>query len=394
MPVQKTSRILVVDDDPVIRSLIGNFMGKRGYDVAEAEDGCEGIQALTAHLPDIVLCDVKMPVADGLEVLKAVKGIAPQIPVIMISGAGFVSDVVDALRLGAWDYLVKPFTDLTVLEHAVKSCLHRAQLEKENREYREKLEETNRELQSSLAMLREDQEAGRRVQAQLLPDIDGRFGQYRFSHLVIPSLYLSGDFLDYFIIDERYLGFYIADVSGHGSSSAFVTVILKSLISQALRRYKTGGFPLIVRPERLFSYLNSELLHAGLGKYLTMFYGVIDTRNNLLQYVVGGHYPRPIVCCGDVGSFLPGEGLPVGLFEAADYVCEQIPIHADFRLAMFSDGTFEMIDADNLKAKEQFLLDLCIRPELTLPVVRRQLGLDSISTPPDDITVFLLQRKG
>ncbi len=348
---------------------------------------------MSQQLPDLLLCDVQMPRINGLEVLKEVKQKYPRLPVIMISGAGFIQDVVAALRLGAWEYLIKPLPSLAVVEHTVTQCLHRARLEQENRDYREKLEATNRELAASLAVLREDQEAGRQVQARLLPDGKDSFGDYVFTHVLLPSLYLSGDFLDCFSIDQRYLGFYIADVSGHGASSAFVTVLLKSLISQLLRRYHTQADSLIIRPDKLLEYLNTEFLQTGLGKYLTMFYCVIDRQEGLLHYCVGGHYPRPVLVVDNQAGFIPGHGFPVGLFEDAEYTAEQLEIPRQFSLFMFSDGLLERVVGKNLEDKEQALLELCSRPDISIALLSSILHLDRAEQPPDDITVCMLQRK-
>ena len=93
------------------------------------------------------------------------------------------------------------------LEHAIKRAIERLCLLRENRLYREELESTNRELKESLSILKEDQEAGRCIQFQLLPDREIKYGGYGFSHHIIPSLYLSGDFVDYFCIDNRYMDF-------------------------------------------------------------------------------------------------------------------------------------------------------------------------------------------
>ena len=387
------ARILVVDDDPQLRELIGSCLRAKGFTVTEAQDGEEGLNFLDQQLPDLLLCDVQMPRINGLEVLKAVKQKYPRLPVIMISGAGFIQDVVTALRLGAWDYLIKPFPSLAVVEHAVNQGLHRARLEQENRDYREKLEETNCQLAASLAILRADQEAGRQVQARLLPDGKDSFGDYVFSHVLLPSLYLSGDFLDCFSIDQRYLGFYIADVSGHGSSSAFVTVLLKSLMSQVLRRYHTLADILILRPDKVLAYLNTEFLHTGLGKYLTMFYCVIDRQAGLLHYCVGGHYPRPVFVVENHASFIPGHGLPVGLFEDAAYTAEQLEIPRRFSLFMFSDGLLERVAGKNLEDKERALLELCSQPDISIALLSRDLHLDRAEQPSDDITVCMLQRK-
>jgi phosphoserine phosphatase RsbU/P len=348
---------------------------------------------LDQQLPELLLCDVQMPRINGLEVLKVVKQKYPCLPVIMISGAGFIQDVVAALQLGARDYLIKPFPSLAVVEHAVNKSLHRAGIEQENRDYREKLEEINRDLADSLSRLREDQESGRQVQARLLPDGKDSFGDYVFSHILLPSLYLSGDFWDCFLIDQRYLGFNIADVSGHGPSSAFVTVLLKSLMSQGLRRHHTLADNLIIRPEKVLEHLNTEFLHTGLGKYLTMFYCVIDRQEGLLHYCVGGHYPRPVFVVDNHASFIPGHGLPVGLFEDAAYTAEKLEIPKQFSLFMFSDGLLERVAVKNMEDKEQVLLELCSRPEISIDRLSRDLHLDRAEQPPDDITVCMLQRK-
>ncbi len=117
--------ILIIDDEPALRSLFAIHLKRNGFEVLEAEDGQEGIRLLHGKEPDLLLCDMRMPKMDGLEVLKLVRKEKPQKPIIMISGAGLINDVVDALRLGAWDYLLKPLSDKAVLIHAVNSCLHR-----------------------------------------------------------------------------------------------------------------------------------------------------------------------------------------------------------------------------------------------------------------------------
>ncbi|MDO6804635.1 hypothetical protein Q4595_19455, partial [Wenyingzhuangia sp. 1_MG-2023] len=146
----------------------------------------------------------------------------------VVSGGGVMDDVVQALRMGADDFLVKPILDLEMLHHAIKRALERVELETENTAYREYLEKTNAELRHGLEELRTDQMAGRQIQMRMLPD-SLNYNGLCCDHRIFPSLMLSGDFLDYFELGEHLLVFYIADVSGHGSSSAFVTVLLKNL---------------------------------------------------------------------------------------------------------------------------------------------------------------------
>ena len=104
----------------------------------------------------------------------------------------------------------------------MRRVIEHAELQRQNREYRKHLETLNRELRQTLKYLEQDEKAGRRIQFQLLPEDNRTFGGYTFRRRLYPSTYLSGDFVDYFPIDDRHVGFYMADVSGHGAASAFV----------------------------------------------------------------------------------------------------------------------------------------------------------------------------
>lgn len=205
-----------------------------------------------------------------------------------------MSDAVEALRLGAADYLIKPLEDLAVLEHSVRRALDRSRLVLENQRYRDKLEAANRELEASLHLLQEDQTAGRQVQMNMLPESPWVAGEFAFEHQIIPSLYLSGDFVDYFRVDERRIAFYLADVSGHGASSAFVTVLLKFMTTRLmfeLKRSRMREF----KPSEVLSHINRGLINSKLGKHVTMVGGVIDEESGLLTYAVGGHLPLPVL---------------------------------------------------------------------------------------------------
>jgi serine phosphatase RsbU (regulator of sigma subunit) len=387
----RTHRILVIDDDALVRESLCMYLEDEGYQVLEAAGGQEGLQKAESEHPDVILCDLRMPDLDGLSVLRVLAEKSPQIPVIVVSGAGMIQDVVEALRLGATDYLVKPIGDMAVLEHAVESALHRQELEEENEKYRRELEVANQELAENLALLRDDQEAGRRAQLQLLPEPRADFNGVHIEHVIYPSLYLSGDFLDYFPIDETRLAFYIADISGHGSASAFVTMMLKSLINQPLREYRAGQSQIIAEPAAMCRQLNREVLSANLGKHLTLFYGVLDTSTWTLTYCNAGHFPRPVIRENDACATLEARGFPIGLFSWADYEEHQRSLSGDFVLGLFSDGVLEIMDVDVAgKASENKLAELCKSGQKGIPSVVSWLGLDQMSSLPDDVTVFLI----
>ena len=139
--------VLTIDDDQSVRESLANYLEDFGYAVLQAEDGRHGLDVLGTHRPDLILVDLRMPRMDGLQVLARVREIAPEIPIMVVSGAGDIRDVVEALRRGAWDYLVKPIQDMNILLHAVETCLERARLLRQNREYQQSLEESLDKLQ-------------------------------------------------------------------------------------------------------------------------------------------------------------------------------------------------------------------------------------------------------
>ncbi len=137
----KHSTILVVDDDADFRKMLEEYLSSKGFTVILAENGVKGLQAFRKTKPDLILTDLKMPNADGFDLLQIVVRETPNLPIIVVSGEGDMNDVVRALRLGAWDYLVKPLAPLTNLLHSLKQALDKAKLMQENYAFREHLEE-------------------------------------------------------------------------------------------------------------------------------------------------------------------------------------------------------------------------------------------------------------
>lgn len=103
-------RILIADDDPLLRALLVHRLAGEGYQVTTVENGSEALAAITEQRPDLVVLDALMPVMDGFEVLRRLKaGGCSDVPVIMLTALKREQDIVGALQLGAADYLVKPF---------------------------------------------------------------------------------------------------------------------------------------------------------------------------------------------------------------------------------------------------------------------------------------------
>uniref|UniRef100_UPI0040491572 sigma-54-dependent transcriptional regulator n=1 Tax=Flavobacterium sp. TaxID=239 RepID=UPI0040491572 len=133
-------KILVIEDEAAIRRVLTKILSEENdtYQVEEAEDGLQGLEKIKNEDYDLVLCDIKMPKMDGVEVLEAVRKIKPETPMVMISGHGDLETAVNTMRLGAFDYISKP-PDLNRLLNTVRNALDKKQLVIENKILKKKV---------------------------------------------------------------------------------------------------------------------------------------------------------------------------------------------------------------------------------------------------------------
>lgn len=134
------SKILIIEDEAAIRRVLAKILSEESkeYQVEQAEDGLEGINKIKEKDYDLVLCDIKMPKMDGVEVLEAAKKLKPEVPMVMISGHGDLDTAVNTMRLGAFDYISKP-PDLNRLLNTVRNALDKKNLVVENKLLKKKV---------------------------------------------------------------------------------------------------------------------------------------------------------------------------------------------------------------------------------------------------------------
>jgi len=393
----KSVKILIIDDDKLVRLSLSDYLSDNGYDVDTADDGLTGLARFEHWQPDLIICDLRMPQMDGLSLLRELAARKVSTPLIFLSGAGSVSDVVEALRFGAADYLIKPIIEMEVLEHAVQRCLEQANLRQQNERYKLELERANRDMREYVRVLEGDQQAGRHVQMKILPETPYNVGDYSFSHAILPSLYLSGDFVDYCTITQSgkdYVVFILGDVSGHGSASAFVTVMLKNLIAHMRSDFGKGLSAKLSSPIDVLTTINNELLESKMDKHVTMLVGVIDTVENTLCYSVAGHLPLPILTSAGEAHYLQGKGMPVGLFANAHYEQQTISLPESFSLFLYSDGILELLKATSIQEKEQQLLKFCQFDGVgvTAEEAVERFRIANIEELPDDVALLRVSK--
>lgn len=170
--------ILIIDDEPGLRRSLGAHLEDMEYAVMEAANGQEGLEALLANPAGLeaAVVDLNMPVMDGYEFIRRAVPLAPELPLVVLSGVGIVEDALKAMRLGAWDFITKPLHNLDIIDMTLARALERARLLRENRRNHEmleelvrhrtrELEETRRQVMQRLSRAAEykDNETGRHV---------------------------------------------------------------------------------------------------------------------------------------------------------------------------------------------------------------------------------------
>ncbi len=115
-------KILVVDDAMFMRNRTSKLLTGNGYEVVQASNGEEAVKRYLEEKPDVVLMDITMPVLDGIEALKQLKSQDPNVKVVMVTALGQKSMVLEALKAGAKDFIVKPFEPERLLEAVKKQC--------------------------------------------------------------------------------------------------------------------------------------------------------------------------------------------------------------------------------------------------------------------------------
>lgn len=391
---EDNKRVLILSRDHHRCTLWVRLLESVGWQVKTVNSLGSALAAVSEFCPALMFANVEA----GEHVIDIDEDFARRcresgLAVIPILSEATPADVADSFRRGAIDVLIEPFTDQAML-NAIDRAGSFKDLYRENKNYRMQIEDANRELRESLNTLKMDQMAGRQIQLNILPDKPLVYGQYEIAHKIVPSLYLSGDFVGYSVLLDRFLIFYVADVSGHGASSAFVTIMLSFMVRQLSWRHTSEDdtAALLRAPQGLLEHINRQVLAMKIDKHLTMLVGAIDTERHTLRYVTGAQLPMPVLVSKSGPEFLPGKGRPVGLFDDSHWTVEEISLPEEFSLTIISDGLLDCQPGDSIAAKEQSLLEACGRADMAHKSICIELGVTDIADARDDVSLLTVVR--
>ncbi len=374
MPAE-SGTLLVVDDDELNRDMLSRRLERKGYKVIVSADG-PGALALVEDRPfDLVLLDVMMPGLSGLEVLKLLRERHPatDLPVIMATARDQSEEIVHALRVGANDYVTKPLDFPVVMARIEtqillkRSVAETVRLKQDLAERNQALEQTNARLTRINRRMERDLRTAARIQASLLPRRIPTYPTARFAWHFEPCDELAGDSLNVVALDDRRVGLYVLDVSGHGVASALLSVTLSRLLSSPRDPSSVlvrgvddhdGADPhgLPLSPALVADELTRRFpFDLAIGQYFTIIYGHFDVITGAFEYVSAGHPGLAYVPALGPPRIIDVPGFPIGL--APDhYESRSFRLEPGDRLYLYSDGITEaMSPADVLYGAERML---------------------------------------
>ena len=336
-------RILIAEDDSFQRTLLRKILVKWDHEVTETVDGAEALSEIEKGDHSIVITDWIMPNMDGIELVRKIRSIpkGEYIYIIMMTSKTEKDDLVKGMETGADDFIAKPI-DMRELKVRLRAGERIVRLE-------QKLSLQNNELQAANAEMRMNMESAVKIQESLLPEELPETKGVGFAWRYRPFHDLAGDILNIFQLDDKHLGFYILDVSGHGVAAALLAVSLSRMLTPGLnrssllwRRQKSGDGYEISAPLYVAEQLNKQFqMNDKNQQFFTFAYGIFNTENSEFKYVSAGH-PGLIVIsnnkkpsCIDVGSF------PIGFAETPAYEEQVIKLNPGDRLYFYSDGLIE-----------------------------------------------------
>jgi phosphoserine phosphatase RsbU/P len=384
-------QILVVDDEPDLELLVRQRFRKqireKEFEFHFSHNGEEALKLLEIRPNiDLVLSDINMPVMDGLTLLGRLNESHKKLRAVVVSAYGDMPNIRTAMNRGAIDFLTKPI-DFEDLEITIRKTL-------------EHVGEMRRAIASHEQLVAIQQELGvaARIQQSILPRQFPPFPtrkDFELHAAMVPAKEVGGDLFDFFLLDEDHLGLVLGDVSGKGVPAALFMAVSRTLL-RATAQHKLS-------PGECLNHVNATLASQNPSHmFVTMFYGILNTRTGELHFANGGHNPPYLFTRdGKVRELSRDKnGMIVGLIEAARYQTDTLQLSPGEGLLVFTDGVTEAVDANEEFYGEERLERLLIERG-ALPVERlvkdihAEVNAFAAGMPQaDDITVLAMRYLG
>lgn len=369
--------ILLVDDNPTNLQVLFQTLEGVGCKLLIAKNGEMALTIAGKALPDLILLDIMMPDIDGYEVCRRLKTnpATSGIPVIFLSALGDTGDKVKGLRLGAVDYITKPFQpDEVIARVNTHLTIHRLKRE---------VESQKDQLEHELKVVSEVQ---RKLLPKQLPVIDG----FKLAAHYETSRYAGGDYYDIIELPDNCWGFLIADAEGHSAPAA----VLMAMTCALFRSYPGSA----ADPAEVLHYLNEHLCKVAEPSFMTALYAHYDAKTQTMRIARAGH-PLPMVFRNSDQKAIelncPGV-YPLGIepYEIEVPVTET-KLESGDRFLVYTDGLTERFDMEGNTYGEDRLLkplatDSTSDPQGVVAAIMADVRQFAGNRPADDDQALLL----
>jgi sigma-B regulation protein RsbU (phosphoserine phosphatase) len=340
------AKILVVDDEPDLEHLILQKFRKKinakEYEFHFARDGAEALDKITNDGKlDLVLTDINMPVMDGLTLLTKINELNNRLlRSIIVSAYGDMENIRTAMNRGAYDFITKPI-NLSDLEITIEKSI------KEIEHYKSVLSSRDK-----LIALQQELDIANIIQTSILQKTFPAFPERKEFDIyakMITAKEVGGDLYDFFLVDKYRLGVVIGDVSGKGIAAALLMAVCKTLLKATA--YK--GMP----ADNILSEVNNILVNESPpNMFVTLFYGVLDTRSGAFEYSNGGHNsPYLISSDGKIRQLDNIGGLMIGAFKDVPYESNVVMVQPGEIILFYTDGVTEAFNKEEEEFQESRL---------------------------------------
>lgn len=277
-------KVLVIEDDSIFCGIVNNYLTQLGYQVVLASDGKSGMALCATENPDVVLCDLILPDLSGLEVLELLHQATINTPVIIVSASENMSDIRDAVQLGASDYLVKPLQQLETLDQAIQNSLTLSSLE-------DAWERERWELDNHIDVLFRNDHLFDSLIAQFTPQDRLRLPMCDISHTVNADVE-SQVLVVYQRFPNHGAFVLIAKSQAAIGQDILALLVFKSLLNPYLRQGFSSKVGILRTPQRLLELLNQELCNSRIGSAFDVAALWVDGATGKLSW---GHCGEKVV---------------------------------------------------------------------------------------------------
>lgn len=370
-----SGRLLIVDDEVELTAALREMLAEQGYETVGFTSGRDALAAMQARDFDVLLADLMMPEMDGIALLRAALALDPDLVGMIMTGQGTVQTAVDAMKVGAFDYILKPFKLATLLPILARAMEVR-RLRRRARQLSVQNTRLTRQLEAELARAGE-------VQAALLPPEVPALPGFELAARCVPAREVGGDFYDWQEITPGVLRLTVGDVMGKGIPAALLMASTRATMHVVARQNPPAAALALAEQA-----LEPDFEHTG--GFVTLFHAELHVGAKRLRYVDAGHgYGFVRRADGTVEALTRG-GRPLGIPSLNGYHEATIMFRAGDALIVYSDGLLEAQPETDVT--HPVLAERLRDATSAADMVERLVAMAAFTgAPPDDLTVVVLR---